>query len=188
MALSFGWRANDVRESHWIDDPAFQNVSEAARQSWLEDGDSSHLAPFAKAGKPELITFRNLTPDETRVVSAYFADQAGTLEGYARATLACFRIAVDFPGAEETIRGVDGGNHPRIVKERGIRMLANEFVSHMETAYKGMVAFYGGLILRASFATDAEKKASSPPSTPTPSKAEESTPATTEGSQTSAGA
>lgn len=180
MALSFGWRANDVRESIWIDDPALENVSAAARASWREDGDASHLRPFEKNGKASVLTFRNLTPDESRMASAYWYEAANNVESWGRATLVCFRIGVDFPGESEELATPDGARHARTVKERGARMLAAELVSDLETKYPGMVAFYGGLIYRATYPQDAAKKALSPPVTPTPSSEAASTTATTE--------
>ncbi len=181
MALSFGWRSNDIRESIWKGDPALKNVTPAALEAWEEDGDASHLEMFETKGDPATrITFRNLTPDETRIAQGYFVD-ASSFEGYMRAILVCFRIAVGFPDTPE-VRTQDGVKRGYVVREKGIRMLANEFVSELENKYPGMVGFYGTLVLNASFATELEKKASSPQSTQTPSSAAVSTPAITEAS------
>jgi len=165
MGLSFGWRANEVRESIWSGDSALGEVPEAAMAKWREDGDAGHLAPYATNGAPSKITFRNLTPDEAQVVRAYY-DAPSTLEAALRATLMCFRIAVDFPEAPNETRDQRGVRLQRIVKERGLRLLSNEWVAHIEQAYPGIVRFYGDLVFAASFPTNDEKKASSPPSTP----------------------
>jgi hypothetical protein len=180
MALSFGWRANDVRESIWRDDDALTNVPAAALEAWKEDGDASHLRPYALGGQPTVITFRTLNPDESRIAQAYFYQGDNALESYTRATLICFRIGVDFAGAPDGIGTPDGTIHPRIVKDRGTRMLALEFVAAMEAQHPGIVSFYGGLIYKATWPTEVEKKASSPPSTLTPSSAAVSTTAITE--------
>jgi hypothetical protein len=178
MALKLGWRANDIRESYWKGDPAFKNIDAKALEDWQEDGDASHLERFATPGDPPTkITWRNLTPDEARVAQGYFIE-ATTFEGYMRAVLVCFRMAVGFPDTPE-VRTEDG-KRSYTVREKGIRMLANEFVTDIETKYPGIVAFYGGLILNASFASEIEKKASSPQSTPTPSSEAASTPVTTD--------
>lgn len=188
MSLSFGWRANDTRESIWREDTALQNVSAAALEDWKADGDASHLRKYATAGKPSLITFRGLTPDEARMASARMADPSSPIESWGRGLLMCFRIGVDFPDAPSTIRynykDADGnhqeGAAKRVVLERGIRMLASEFVAQLEHDYKGIVAFYGKLIYEATYPSEVEKKASSPQSMQTPSSAAESTTATTE--------
>ena len=169
MALSFGWRANDIRESIWRDDSALQSVPLAALEAWREDGDASHLRPYATNGTPSVLTYRALSPDEARFVQGLFSPDANELELLLRSWLLCFRIGVDVPDAPAVIPTPDGASHLRVVRDRGIRMLANEFVSDLETRYPGIVAFYGNLIHRATFPTPAEKKASSPPSTPTPS-------------------
>lgn len=193
MALTFGWKAAEVRESHWIDDPDFVNVPDAARQAWMEDGDASHLTPYVKpGGKPDLITFRCLTFDEAtslrsligKVVGAGGSDvpQSDKLEAYSRARRLAFRMAVDFPGAPVEVLGpVDPRTGERVkyrrtVVEKGYRMLAEGFVDGLERAYPGIVGFYGGIVLNASLAQDDEKKASSQPSTPTPSPSDTASP------------
>jgi hypothetical protein len=182
MALSFGWRENDARESIWIGDPALGPIPPQAEAGWREDGDASWLEPHLIGGQPTRINFRNLTPDESRAVQGYFMESLGSIDGYMRAVLMCFRIAVSFEGMPDVMRDSSGVDHPVIVKERGIRMLGNGFVEKLNRDYPGMIDFYGGLILRASLPTDAEKKASSQPSTPTPSSEGASTAGTTEGS------
>lgn len=183
MALSFGWRANDTRESIWREDTALQNVSAAALEDWKVDGDASHLRKFATNGKPTIITYRALNPDESRVAMALFFNSSNALESYSRATLICFRIGVDFKDAPATIKvneGYETVEHDRVVKDKGLRMLSLEFVADLEAKYPGIVSFYGGLIYRATYPDETEKKASSPPSMPTPSSAAESTTAITE--------
>ncbi len=179
MALSFGWRANEVRESIWRDDPALVGVTEAALQEWYVDFDASHLRPFAKLGQPTIIELRTLTSDEAQAVLGFFHDAANREEAWSRACLLAFRIGASFPGLEGVPTG-DGQRHGVTVKERGIRMLAEPFVSQLSKDYRGIVITYGGHILNASILTDAEKKASSPPSTQTQSSEAASTAATTE--------
>ncbi len=191
MGLKFGWRAHDVRESIWFEDESLIDVDAqgkktnrapaAALDAWREDADASHLLPYATNGEPTIIRFRNLSPDEFRVVQAYFVDPTNSFEGAVRAWLAAFRIAIDFPGKETQADTSGSGAPPHaiVVKEHGIRMMANELVTALEENYPGIVAFYGRRILNASMATDAEKKASSPQSTQTPSSAAVPTPATT---------
>ncbi len=179
MSLSFGWRANDRRESIWIGDDALVNVSAAARAAWTEDADASHLTPFATAGKPTIIRFRTLTADEKPVAVSTMSDADSNTEGFARTMLRCFRIGVDFEDMPEEIPDATGARHKTIVKERGIRMLASEFVEWIETKYPGITFFYGYRIFQASYPSTEEKKASSPPSTQTPSSGAESTAVTT---------
>ncbi len=187
MGLSFGWRANDIRESIWSGDEALGEVSAAAMSAWNDDGDASHLRPFCTKGQPQIIRYRNLNPDEARAVQAFFLDPTGRLDGIMRAKLMAFRIGVDFEGKEE--QGTpEGAKHSVIVRERGIRMLASPFVAELDRAYPGLVDFYGNLVLSSTFLTEKEKKASSPPSTPTPSLAAESTAAITEPSPSAAAA
>jgi hypothetical protein len=185
MALSFGWRANDLRESIWKDDPALVGVPAGALDAWTEDGDASHLLPFATAGQPTIINFRALTPDEKPIVTAPMTDSDGNgerLAGFSRSLILAFRIGVSFEGADESM-GPDpetGAKRRIVAKERGIRMLAPEIVADLDAVYPGLVQFYGNLIFQASFLTETEKKASSPPSTPTPSSEVASTAGTTE--------
>lgn len=168
MALNIGWKRSEQWESYWIEDPAFVDVSEAARQEWEESGDGGPLRPFVKDGaKPTRILFRSLTPDEARMVIAILHEAPSPVEGLIRAYLLCFRIAVAFPDLGGTIGDAGGAQHPTVVKERGTRMLATELVAHLEAAYAGIVTFYGAKVYAASFPSAAEKKASSPQSMPT---------------------
>lgn len=191
MALSFGWKANDQRESIWIDDPAIPRtdpdakgktkaaVPQTALDAWRQDGDASHIEQYATQGKPTIIRFRALNADEKPIVLGPASVADSQIEGLGRSLIRCFRIAVSFDGMEETTK-LPTGETPRLtVKEHGVRMLALEVVDDLATRYPGMIEFYGNLVMEASFLTDAEKKASSPPSTPTPSSAEASTAATT---------
>ena len=175
MALSFGWKANDLRESIWIHDPALQNVPLGAKEAWQEDGDASHLEPYATGGKPTIIRFRALTPDERPIVMGPLSTADSNFEGGNRALIRCFRIAVSFEGMEESTQIATGARERLTVKDHGVRMLALEVVDDLITKYPGMVEFYGNLVFQASFLSDSEKKASSPPSMPTPSSAEAST-------------
>lgn len=189
MSLKFGWVAREVRESIWREDAALGDIPAAAMDAWREDGDASHLRDYCTKGQPQIITYRNLTPDEIRVARSPWLDPSNVVEGYARVLLLCFRMGVDFVGTE-TLNDPDGtgAKFSIIVKDRGIRMLAEPFVTQLERDYPGMVAFYGALIWNGSTLTEPEKKASSPPSTPTPFSAEASTAATTAPSPSAAGA
>lgn len=188
MGLRFGWIKGQVIDSVWKEDTALietkpdgtkvTRCSAAALAAWEEDMDASHLLPFA-VGTPTTIRVRNLNADELTMANACYYDCANAYEGAARAWLMAFRIAVDFEGVTDASEE-SGAKHGIVTKERGVRMLALPFVQALMEQYAGIVAFYGSRILNASQASDAEKKASSPPSTPTPSKAEESTVATTE--------
>ncbi len=171
MALSFGWRANEVRESIWKDDPALVGVSKGALESWEHDGDASWLRPFATAGAPTIIRFRSLTADEKHVALSPLVGAGNAVEGFGRTLLRAFRLAVEFEDAPDQIRDAGGDDHRIRGKEFGFSMLAQEIVEDLETRYPGIVNFYGGLIYRASVLTDSEKKASSPQSTATPSSA-----------------
>ena len=183
MGLSLGWKANDIRDSFWKGDPAFRDIPAAALSEWQKDGDASHLARYALNGQPTRIQFRNLTLDETRAIQSYFVDDPSQFGAYRRACALAFRIAVSFPDSQDDrMRDQAGQWHPIVVRERGVKMLADEYVNGLDTTYPGIIDFYGGKILESTMATDAEKKASSPPSTPTPSSAEESTAATTDAS------
>lgn len=180
MALSFGWRANDQRESIWIGDPALKDVSDAAAEAWRESGDAVHLEPYATKGKPTTIFVRALTADERTFVLAPMTgneSEGEKLAGLGRAMLLAFRIGVSFKGMSDSVGRDPDTDLKRkvIVNERGIRMLATNIVDDLQKAYPGLVEFYGGLVFNASFLTDAEKKASSPPSMPTPSSAAAST-------------
>lgn len=176
MAIDFGWRTGDVRESYWIDDPAFIGadgkslVPQAARDAWQEDGDASHLEPYKRNGIPTRFTFRTLTTDETEYVRKFFfAD--GFEGGWGRACNAAFRIAVDLPDLPDEYVDSAGRKLRKTVKESFLRMLSDDVMRGLHAVSTGIVAFYGSLVLRAAFLTDAEKKASSQPSTPTPSAA-----------------
>lgn len=178
--LSIGWRANDVRESIWKDDPALkQPLPEAALAAWEEDGDASHLEPYATLGEATVVYFRALTPDEKPIVLGAQAAADNNVEGMLSAWVKCFRIAVSFSGMQESATDAEGVKHRMTVKPKGTPMLAPEVAEHMERTYPGMTAFYGELIYKASFLSDAEKKALSPPSIETPSAAAEYTTVTT---------
>jgi hypothetical protein len=185
MALSFGWRANDIRESIWIGDPSLVNVTDAALEAWRTDGDASHLEPYATSGEPTTILWRALTLSEQAYVRTpmYGNDsQEEKLSGLERAIILSFRIGCSFKGAGDSM-GQDPGTGIKrkiVVNEKGIWMLSEAVVADLVKAFPGLLEFYGNLVFAASFLSDSEKKASSPPSTPTPSSAEASTAATTE--------
>lgn len=190
MAFKIGWKPNDVRESIWMNDPALKNVPATAIDAWLEDGGAEHLRPYCLNGQPTIIQFRNLTSDELMVARAPYAGAANSIEAWTRACMLAFRIGGSFVGMESEIGTPDGGRHPATVRERGVRMLADEIIRSIESnpETRGIPMHYGALILMASQPTDAEKKASSPPSTPTPSAVGENMAAITGGSPPEAGA
>ncbi len=190
MAFDFGWKANDIRISIWRGDKALKDVPVAALEAWREEPEASHLEPYVKPGeKATLVQLRNLTPDELRLAYGPYADALNNVEAWTRACLLAFRVAVSFVDMPaHIVNPATGDRHPTTVRERGVRMLANELVMYLEENNPGMVGFYGSLILDASSPTGAEKKASSPPSTQTPSAAAESIPAITEPSSSAQGA
>ncbi len=176
MALDIGWRPGEVRESIWIDDPSLRNVSSAAREAWKEDGDASHLTPFIVDGDPTKIVFRTLSSSEAAYVrSLYFED------GWELACIAAFRIGADFPDMPDNHVHASGKMLKKTVKVGSLRMLSDDVVRGVNVAAPpkgdqsgsalGMVLFYGNLIFNAALLTKSEKKASSQPSTPTPSGA-----------------
>jgi hypothetical protein len=186
--LDLGWRKQETRESIWLDDPALVGVSEAAIQEWIEDGEARHLLPFEKNGKAQIIEFRTLTADEVEAVKGVYREAGDQEEKNARACILAFRIGVTLPGLKATWNIGDGIDRPVTVKERGIRMLAEPFVTHLSLRYDGIVKFYGRKIINGSLLQDAEKKASSPPSTPMPSSAPQTSAGTTEPPPSEAGA
>jgi hypothetical protein len=171
MALSFGWKANDVRESIWKGDPALGPVPEDVIQAWREDGDASHFRPYVRNGKPTTITFRALNSDEMRMVMGLADQTAPPIEAMTRTWLLCFRLAVDFEGAPDQLATPSGEKYPRIERVRGLRMLSEGFTAFMEQSNPGITAFYGSMVYAATYPAETEKKASSQPSTPTPSLA-----------------
>ena len=206
MGLKFGWRARVSRESIWRGDEALHkpscrllatrgadcdcgNVPAAALASWHGDPDASHLRAYATHGQPQIIRWRTLTAEEIVMCEAFYQDATNSFEAGMRAWLLAFRLAVNFPGKEDQRDEEDQSvKHSIVENEKGRDMLAEEFVKALMEEYPGIVAFYGSRIINASRPTAAEKKASSPPSTSTPSSAAESTPATTEASPQRAGA
>ena len=180
MALSLGWKANDIRESIWHKDPALrQPLADGVLAAWREDGDASHLEPYITNGTPTIIEWRALNADEKPIVQAPMTDAENNLEGATRAWLRCFRMAVRFKDTEEKAKTPDGLEHRLVVKERGVWMLSLGFVDSIIDNYPGLMEFYGNLVFMASFLSDAEKKALSPLSTATPSSAVASTADTT---------
>lgn len=164
MALNFGWKTRDVRESIWVNDPALAGITEAARKQWMEDGDASHLRPFATTGAPTTIRFRNLDPDEHRACLAVM-NRGDSDITFQQSILFCFRAGVDFPGLTEIV-DANGAKHDVTVSELGFRLLSKEFVASLDPE---LVTFYGLKVFTASLPTEQEKKAWSRPSTATPS-------------------
>lgn len=176
MGLDFGWVADEVRESIWKEDNAIPRddkgkpkIPASKLKDWEEDADASHLRPFCLDGKPQIITVRSMSSHEARLALGYGAKGAGDLAAIACTYLFCFRVAVDFEGAPDTITDDKGAVHSRIVKEDGVRMLGDGFVKAIERKHPGLVAFYGRMVLESAYPTLAEKKASSLRSIPQPS-------------------
>lgn len=164
MPLKFGYRAAEVRESIWIDDPAVGEVPQAAAEAFAEDGDAEHLRPYVKPGeKATRITFRTLSHDEAATIQTLEV-QVSRL----RAISMAFRMAVDFPDLGETI-GQGSDTYRRIELWKGYRILADGFVKALDEDCPGLSHFYGRLVYEASFPSEVEKKASSQPPTPTKS-------------------
>ncbi len=178
MALSLGWRANEIRESIWKGDPALEGVTAAALSAWEEDGDAGHLEPFVKHGQPTRLEFRNLNGDEIRYVRGPGFEASSIGGAVDRIWRLAFRIGINIVGMPVSIRDPEGIEHHTIVRQEGIRMLAGGLTDELERTYPGIVDFYGAMIFGASVPSDKEKKASSPPSTQTPSSAAVSIPDT----------
>jgi hypothetical protein len=170
MALEFGYRLGDTRESIWHQDAALEPIPPDVLEAWQADGEASHLRPYAKPGEePTIITMRTLDQDQAHyVLGLYLGGDGGP--GLVRAWLAAFRLGVGFEGIGEKI-----GGHSVYVREHGFRMLAEPFVAYLARKYTGIVSFYGKLIYDSAFASESEKKASSPPSTVTQSSVAAST-------------
>lgn len=172
MALRFGWRASDKRETIWREDPALRNVPEGVIEDWRKDGDASHLRPFATGGQPTVFTFRALSFMEAQYVDGLNTD--ASIAGVMLQWAICFRLAVRFPDAPETYKVESTGQQGLRSIERvaGMQMLSEGVCNFLRFEYPGMTEFYGMLIRQASVPSEPEKKASSPPPILTPSSAE----------------
>jgi hypothetical protein len=183
-----GWKANEIHESIWIEDEALADVPPGARAAWKEDGEARHLEPYVRNGKPARIEWRTLNGDELRFVRGFAFDSPSFIVAIERMWRLAFRLAVTIEGMPATIRGKDDVDHPTSKRESTFVMMSSEYCDHIDRNNPGIVDFYGQMIADASQLTEKQKKASSPPSTPTPSSAEEGTAATTEPSPNGAGA
>lgn len=165
MGLQFGFIANSRRESIWPEDDALGEVPDAALEAFMLDGDATHLRPYVKASAtPTRIVFRTLTQDEAATVDVLRLQVAPL-----RAWEMSFRMGVDFPDAPETFQLPEGGTAPKTEMWRGFVVLSDGFVRSLKSRYRNIASFYGRLVYNGSFPSEAEKKASSPPPTPTPS-------------------
>jgi hypothetical protein len=164
MGLKFGFIVGEVRESIWIEDPDLGDVPAAAAQAFAEDGEARHVEPYVRpGGKPTRIQFRPLTDDESATVKT-LEMQTSLLRAYDMA----FRMGCSFPDAPQVLTdAASGSTYPLVTKWQGHRVLSDGFVRHLKARYPAISTFYGRLIHAASFLTEAEKKASSPPPTPT---------------------
>ena len=180
MAISLGFRKERVRECAWIGDPALLDVPEAVRASWGEDGAAAHLRPYAKNGELTIITIRDLDADEERYMTRF------AMNGFLVRNIAyeCFALAARIKGMPEKQKMPDGTEEEAIERDaNGFLRLSKAFMNGLDRGNKGMVDFFGMLVFHASFPTEAVKKASSPPSTGTPSSEADATSPSTEGEQ-----
>jgi hypothetical protein len=85
----------------------------------------------------------------------------------------CFAIGVRFPEQqEETGRTASGERTQVMVRDQnGFVRLSTPFLNALGKQYPGLIDFYGMLVFAATFPSEPEKKASSPPSTSKPSSA-----------------
>ena len=182
MGLGFGYKKRERRWSIWKNDPALEAVSEEALTAWRKDGDASHLRPFVKPGQtPSEIIFRSLTTDQKARVQLLLEQRRDdTTEAFAACYHLAFRLGVELPAVPSQIPDADGVLHDKMTNERGLALLAEEVLDWYDDSWPGLTLFYGALIFWASFASDAEKKALSLPSTPTPSSEAGSIAAATE--------
>jgi len=174
MGLDFGFKVNDKREGAWIGDPAFANVPESARADWEKDGAAVHLLPYAINGKPTVFEWRALDVYEARHMKRLFADWGpGSMQ---LLTLECFALGVRFPDVQEDGPAQSGVPLKKMTRDaQGFARLSREFLGQLDQRYPGLIDAYGVLIFNATVPSEQEKKASSPPSTETPSSAADST-------------
>ena len=175
MALDFGYRVNDERDGIWIGDPALMAVPESAVTDWEKDGIAAHLLPYAKNGQPSILKFRALNFREDRYVRRHF----GMGVGGALIAAECFALAVRFPDMQEVATARNGTKVSTMERRGDFTVLSDAFLQHLDEKLPGLINFFGNLIFEATYPSLAEKKASSPPSTETPSLAAVSTKADT---------
>ncbi len=171
--LTIRYRKERERDCAWINDPALLDVSESAKADWAKDGSLVHLQPFAKNGTLTVISVRDLEADEARYVRRFAMGGQVLLANLA---YECFALGARFKGQPDEQAMPDGTTVETIERDaNGFLRLSRAVMNGIDRDYPGLVNFIGNLILNASFASAIEKKASSPPSTETPSSAAEGT-------------
>ena len=165
--------------SHDVIDQRGARLPAGVVEAWSKDGYTIvHLAPFAAPGAtPDRIVYRPLTSDEAAYCEGLQQEGDG-IPGVLRAALAAFRIAVSFPDAPEFI-GNDKARRP-VGTVGPFTGLAEPFVAEMlsDPWLAQMVRGIGTHVYLASRPTNAEKKASSRPSTPSKSSPATALPST----------
>lgn len=164
MALNIGFRPKRVQDCAWIGDPALAEVPEAAKADWRKDGAAAHLLPYAKNGELTIIKIRDLHASESRYMQRYIGAQVLVRNLFYE----CFALGARFKGQAEQQQMPDGSKAVSMVRDaNGFLRLSDEVMDGLEVTYPGLIDFFGELIFTASFPTEAEKKASSLPSTGT---------------------
>jgi len=178
MALTLRYTKGRTRDCAWIGDPALLDVPETAKADWRKDGAAAHLRPFAKNGDLTVITIRDLTPSEVRYVKRHVYTGASVESMY----YDCFVLAARFKGAPEAQAMPDGTTEGMLERNGdGFVTLSDAFITGLDHEHPGLVTFFGELIFGNTWPKAVEKKASSPPSTETPSSAAGDTSPSTEG-------
>lgn len=167
MALQLGFKRREVVKAIWKDDTALVGVTAEALEAWEQDGAAFHLEPFARNGSPRMFTYRPLRGNERRS----FVKPGMS---WSHMKYMCFQLGVRFPDAPEAEPINKDFVAPTLVPDDlglGFKLLNPDFVDFLEEQSPGIVDMYGKLVYSAGVPTDAEKKASSPPSTERPSSA-----------------
>lgn len=155
-----------------VEDQRGARIPAGAFDAWAHGGFAAeHLTPYAAPGMtPDRIVYRPLSSDEASYVNGLHQESDG-VPGFLRACLAAFRIAVTFPDAPSELLG-DKAKQP-IGVVGPYRGLAEPFVRALlnDRSALPLVRTLGAYVYNASRPTEPEKKASSPPSTPSRSLA-----------------
>ena len=180
--LDFGWKVNEERDGAWIDDPALIGVTDAAKADWRKDGAAAHLLPFVKNGTLTIIKFRALNADEVRFVRRHAAD--GMAPPMENVILDCFAMGARLPSMAEAGKTGAGETLETMTRDAsGFHRISIPTLNAIDQRYPGLISFFGTRIFEASFASEPEKKASSPGSTGPQSAAEAGTGPSTEDGQ-----
>lgn len=168
MALRLGYTPGDWRRSYWIEDDAvdWEATPDESRADFLLDGDASHLVLRAQNGTtfvPTEIRFRALTAEELATIRGLVVDWQRqpdeSDEQYAlrvagganvdRMQYFAFRVGVEIPSVADCKK----------IRERGLYMMPARAVDALMHNYRGIIAFYGRLVLAASLLGQPEKSA-----------------------------